>query len=103
MIPSGPEEIMSAAPSSNPAPPLRSSPEDQPSDRIQRAAGSPSATAGATMAATDEENSSWRVSEISPGQRMLSAVTGSVLTSLLGERAMPLPSLSRLRIERLVI
>ena len=91
---------MTAALSSNPAPPLRSSPEDQPSDRIRRPPESPPATAVATMATTDEEKSKWRVDEISPGQRMLSAVTGSVLTSLLGERALPLPSVGTLRIER---
>ncbi len=66
--------------------PVRSSPEDQPSDRIGLG-GRLSSLKNASMkevSAEDEEQHEWKATDISAGQRMLSAVSGSILTSLLG-------------------
>lgn len=60
----------------------RSSPEGQPSDRI--AIGLASSADGAVMEEEGESDDKWQSSNVSAGQRMLSAVTGSILTSLLG-------------------
>lgn len=66
--------------------PERSSPEDQPFDRIASTTKASSrAHVSMTRAIEDEGQSHSPAIEISASQRMLSAITGSVLTSLLGK------------------